>query len=153
MKYIKVHTCAGKESGCIAGNQYHDVDVTLQRTSSGAWTSEVVETWGSNQGRREEHGRTAIAARGTRLEEVVGESMRRAETAKIHSSYCTQALSRAEAEAGRKEEALLRRKRGGCSNNLSRFSTEELLAEIRLRSNPQIGEGSVSRKNESATSI
>jgi hypothetical protein len=86
MKKIHIKSSAGRPYGEIPGNHYHDVDVELRRTASGAWVAAVLETWGSNQGKLEEHERKAIATRGHSLEAVVRETERRAEKAGIQLS-------------------------------------------------------------------
>lgn len=52
----------GKEYGHVPGHQYHDVDGTLTETKYG-WCCELIETWGSAQGRDEEHGRNTASGR------------------------------------------------------------------------------------------
>jgi hypothetical protein len=133
MKRIQVDTTAGKEYGGVSGHHYHDVDVVLRRTAKGTWVAEATERWGSNQGHLEEHGRKEIAARGTSLDGVVQEALRRAEAANIEEAYVTQAISRAELEASEEEEALEEEETRRPKADLSRFTVEELLAEIRLR--------------------
>ncbi len=133
MKKIKVTASAGEEYGHLPGNHYHDVDVTIVRTQSGRWTVEIVETWGSCQGHDEEHGRKHVMASGRTLEEVVAEANRRAEAAEIERSYTAQALSCAEARAAKKEEELSDEVNTGSAADLSKASTDQLLAEIRSR--------------------
>ena len=129
MKTIKVTTSAGKEYGHVPGNHYLDVDVTITRTRSGRWTIGVVETWGSCQGRDEEHGRKTVMAVGRTLEDAVAKANCRAEAADLHKAYTAQALSCAEAEAAAKEEE----ENTDCAMDLSKVPTERLIAEIRSR--------------------
>jgi hypothetical protein len=68
MKTININTLEkfeasnGKEYGHVPGHQYHDVQGTLQQTKHG-WRCELVEVWGSAQGRDEEHGRKTASGR------------------------------------------------------------------------------------------
>ena len=151
MKSIRVQALAGKEYGRVPGHRYHEVEVTLERASSGTWTSGVVETWGRNRGRLEEHGRKTVAAWAFTLEKVVCKSLRKVSAAKIQTSYFARAISGAAAEAAHQEGALPKRTRRGYSNSLSRFSPEELLAEIRSLSIIPAAERWVSSVQASAT--
>src|ERR1039458_5385034 len=98
MKEINVESSAGKKYGHVPGHQYHDVDVTIDRSAAGRWTVEIIETWGSCQGRDEEHGRKTVMACGRSLEEAVEKVTARAEGADINRSYLVQALSCARSE-------------------------------------------------------
>jgi hypothetical protein len=134
MKEINVESSAGKKYGHVPGHQYHDVDVTIDRSAAGRWTVEIIETWGSCQGRDEEHGRKTVMACGRSLEEAVEKVTARAEGADINRSYLVQALSCAEAEAAEVEEALRdeEQHRKGFGE-LSQVATELLIAELRSR--------------------
>lgn len=133
MKTIKVTSSAGKEYGHVPGHQYHDLDVTITRARSGRWTIKLLETWGSCQGRDEEHGRQTVMACARKLEDAVAEANRRAEVADLHKSYTVQALSCAEAEAAAKEEEASEEANIDCATALSEVPTEQLIAELRSR--------------------
>lgn len=60
----------GHKYGHVPGHNYHDVDVVVSRKEE-SFRCAVRETWGSAQGRDEEHGRKEAVARGTSVEEVI----------------------------------------------------------------------------------
>ena len=60
------------EAGTLGhpGSQYHCMKGTLTETRYG-WRCELLETWGSNQGFLEEHGRQLASGRGATPHEAV----------------------------------------------------------------------------------
>jgi hypothetical protein len=132
MKKLEVTSAVGKERGHVPGNNYHDVEATITRSSVGRWAAKLLETWGSSRGFDEEHGRREVSALGNSLVEVVQEAERKAEAAGINRSYAIQALSGAEQEATEEE---LADPTGGSVDaaDLSSVPTGRLMAELRAR--------------------
>lgn len=84
----------------MPGHQYRDVDATIVRSARGNWSAEILETWGSAQGRYdEEHGRKKVCGSGSSLSEAVSDARQRAQRAGIDPKYTEEALSEAESEA------------------------------------------------------
>jgi len=133
MKNIKVTSRVEKEYGHVPGNNYHDVEATITRSSVGRWAAKLLETWGSSQGFDEEHGRREVSALGNSLAEVVREAERKAEAAGINRSYAIQALSGAEQEAAEEEELADQARGKVDATDLSGIPTERLVAELRAR--------------------
>lgn len=94
---------AGKAYGHVPGHQYHDVDVVVSRTRTGAYRVHVVESYGSAQGYDEEHGRTEVVGRGETLAEACRQARQRAKDAGLNTSYLESAMAKAEDAA---EEAV-----------------------------------------------
>lgn len=98
-KEIQVKATAGRPYGHVPGHHYHDVDVWIQRSANSRWFVTVLETWGSCQGRDEEHGRHQICGRGKSLDDAQAQAERLAQAAGINQEYLAQALSQAASEA------------------------------------------------------
>ena len=98
-KPIETTGSAGKQYGHVPGHQYHDVDVTITRRSSGRWRVSVLETWGSAQGYDEEHGRKTVVGRGDDLDSALADARDLAERADIDAAFLAEALSEAADEA------------------------------------------------------
>jgi hypothetical protein len=133
MKPIQITRSVGTEDGHLPGHLYHDIDVTIARSNSVCWAVRIRETWGSSQGDDEERGRREVFALGESLVEAVQEASRRGEAAGVAKSYLRQALSSAEARESERVEEDKQAEVAGKSADLSQFSTEQLLAEIRSR--------------------
>lgn len=58
---ILIREVAGKPWGHEPGRNYHDVVISMKRTSS-RWVVSVAVVWGSSQGFDEEHGRRGYGA-------------------------------------------------------------------------------------------
>ena len=80
------------------GRQYHHVRVLLSRRGS-AYRCRVLETWGSDQGRLEERGRTEVVARGASLGDAADRARALAQNAGIDAVKLAEALSKAVDEA------------------------------------------------------
>jgi hypothetical protein len=97
----KTHTeladvTVGDADGHVPGNQYHDVHcVVSYPAASGLFRCHVVESWGSAQGRDEEHGRREVIGRGLTIHGACSDAMSRGLSSGIGEEYLQQATSQA----------------------------------------------------------
>jgi hypothetical protein len=136
MKKLRTAVSVGEPYGHIPGHQYQDVDVEVTRSRRGTWRIEVLETWGSCQGRDEEHGRKRVIGRGETLSDAAADAEAKAEKAEMHKAYTIQAISQAVAEA--EDEAEADEGAEAAAENPLAFATiEELQIEIARRQAPK----------------
>jgi hypothetical protein len=82
----------GVPYGHVPGHQYHDVDATLYQRP-GEYRIDLIEHWGSAQGRDEEHGRREVSGYGATIAEAVTEAKAEAETSGMDMSWVVQVIA------------------------------------------------------------
>jgi hypothetical protein len=102
----------GAEFGHVPGHEYHDVDVAVGKRGD-KFRVVVLETWGSAQGRDEEHGRNKVVAIDVALDVAVRIASARAQQAGIKMEYAVQALSCAHSDAVDDEAQQAEKNEGG----------------------------------------
>jgi hypothetical protein len=80
------------------GTRFHRVKVVMSRRST-LYRCRVLETWGSDQGYLEEHGRREVIGHGSSLASAATDAKALAKDAGIDASFLAQALSKALQEA------------------------------------------------------
>ncbi|MGA3178954.1 MAG: hypothetical protein ABSF38_01280 [Verrucomicrobiota bacterium] len=126
MKEINISRTVGREYGHVPGNNYNDVQVTVSRSKNGRWRVEVLETWGSDQGYEEEHGRNEVYACSQSLESAGKDAGNAGRTAGITEKYLVQALTKAIHAADEAAEE-------DDSNLMEDIPTSDLEAELARR--------------------
>lgn len=85
-----------RSSNCSApGQQYHQVDIEIGKSSKGRYRVSIVEAWGSNQGYKEEHGRNETVAWAASWDEALAEAVREGEKLEMQKKFLSQARSEA----------------------------------------------------------
>jgi hypothetical protein len=90
----------GVPYGHVPGHQYRDVDVvistpTRSRQGDSLYRCHIVESWGSAQGRDEEHGRREVIGRGPSIQAACSNALCAAKQAGITEGYLAEAVSQA----------------------------------------------------------
>jgi len=96
MKQIITETFVGTEG--TPGQQYRGMDIEISKSGE-QYRVEVIERWGSNQGRLEEHGRKKVVVRSKFLDLAVEEADSLAREAGMTIALIAEGISQAYDEA------------------------------------------------------
>ena len=98
-KEIRITVNTGTAHGRGPGHNYHGIRVSITRKSSGRWTVDIMETWGTDSGFDEEHCRKQAVGRDATFETAIERANRLAVAAGIDKSFLSKALNQAVSQA------------------------------------------------------